>query len=222
MIVFSGYGTQLLIGALMTMAVALFALVIGTAIGVSVGAAKSYGRRPLRYLAETYTAVVRGVPDLIVIYLFYFGSSVALSKVFGRYVDVSPFGAGAASLSFIFGAYAGDVFRGAIQQVPKGQVEAAAALGLPKMVAFFKVILPQAWRVALPGFGNLATILLKQTSLVSVIGLEELLRASAVVSGSTRQPFFVYSAAAAIYLAMIAVMTALLLWARRRSDHGYR
>lgn len=221
MIVFSGYGVQLLNGALVSVSVAIVALVVGTVLGILLGVVKTYSSRPFRYLAEVYTAVVRGVPDLIVIYLIYFGSTVALTKLTGQYVDVNGFTAGVCALAFIFGAYASDIFRGAIRQVPRGQTEAAYALGLNTKISFVKIVLPQAWRLALPGFGNLAIILLKQTSLISVIGLEELLRASSVVSGATREPFYVYGAAAIIYLVLTGVASIGLRIARERSNRGY-
>ena len=220
-VVFSGYGLQLLHGALVSIGVTIFALIFGTIIGIALGAIKTYCGRPMRYLAESYTAIVRGVPDLIIIYLIYFGGTVALTKLTGAYVDVDGFSAGVCALAFIFGAYAGDVFRGAIRQVPVGQTEAANALGLSIRVRFIKIILPQAWRLALPGFGNLSIILLKQTSLLSLIGLEELLRASTVVSGSTREPFYVYSAAAVIYLVLTSVASYGLRLARQRANRGF-
>jgi His/Glu/Gln/Arg/opine family amino acid ABC transporter permease subunit len=221
MTLFSGYGLQLLNGAAVSIFVTIGSIFFGTIIGVIIGAIKVYSKRPFSYIAEIYTAVVRGVPDLIVIYLVYFGSTIALTKLAGRYVDVDGFSAGIFALAFIFGAYAGDIFRGAIRQVPAGQVEAAHSLGLPRRVTFVKVILPQAWRLALPGYGNLSIILLKQTSLISVIGLEELLRASTVVSGSTHEPFYVYSAAAVIYLVLTGVVSAGLRAARNRSNRGF-
>ncbi|MDA9433562.1 hypothetical protein XH88_17545 [Bradyrhizobium sp. CCBAU 51627] len=197
------------------------ALIIGTVFGISLGAVKIYGAKPFRYSAEVYTALVRGVPDLIIIYLIYFGGTVALTKLTGRYVDINGFAAGVASLAFIFAAYASDIFRGAIKQVPRGQFDAAHALGLSRRAAFLRIILPQAWRLALPGFGNLAIILIKQTSLISVIGLEELLRASSVISGATRQPFLVYSVTAILYL----IMTSFASWgfrhARIWSNRGF-
>lgn len=221
MTIFSGYGIQLLEGALISIGVTIAALLVGTILGIFLGAVKTYSSRPFRYLVEAYTAIVRGVPDLIVIYLIYFGSTVALTNLTGAYVDVNGFTAGVCALAFIFGAYASDIFRGAIRQVPRGQTEAAQALGLTGRISFIKIVLPQAWRLALPGFGNLAIILLKQTSLISVIGLEELLRASTVVSGATREPFYVYSAAALIYLVLTGVASFALRLARQRSNRGF-
>lgn len=216
-----GYGQQFLHGALVTLAVALAALAVGTGIGIGLGWVKTYGRAPFRLLAGAYSAIVRGVPDLIIIYLIYFGGTVALTKLTGQYVDINGFSAGVVALAFIFGAYASDIFRGAIKQVSRGQTEAANALGLPGWIVFLKIILPQAWRFALPGFGNLAIILLKQTSLISVIGLEELLRASAVVSSATHEPFYAFSIAAILYLLMTSAASYGLRRMRIRSDRGF-
>jgi His/Glu/Gln/Arg/opine family amino acid ABC transporter permease subunit len=221
MTIFSGYGIQLLNGAVVSVAVMIVSLVVGTILGLLLGAVKTYSSRPARYLVEAYTAIIRGVPDLIIIYLLYFGSTVALTSITGHYVDVDGFSAGVFALAFIFAAYAADIFRGAILQVPRGQTEAAMALGLNGKICFRKIVLPQAWRLALPGFGNLAIILLKQTSLISVIGLEELLRASTVVSGSTREPFYVYTCAAIIYLVLTGAASAGLRFARKRADRGF-
>ncbi|SDR44277.1 polar amino acid transport system permease protein/arginine transport system permease protein [Rhizobiales bacterium GAS113] len=215
------YAPQFLQGALITLGVAVVALVLGTGIGLALGWVKAYSRAPFRMLAEAYSAIVRGVPDLIIIYLIYFGGTVALAKLTGHYVDINGFSAGVFALAFIFGAYVSDVFRGAIKQVAIGQTEAAKSLGLPSWVAFLKVVLPQAWRFALPGFGNLAIILLKQTSLISVIGLQELLRASAVVSGATREPFYAFSIAAVLYLLMTSAASYGLRLMRIRSNRGF-
>ena len=124
----------------------------------------------------------------------------ALSKIFGKYVEVSAFAAGVISLGFMFGAYATEIFRGAVLAVPKGQIDAARAIGLGDFGVFFLVVLPQAWRYSLPALGNQSVALLKQTSLISVIGLEELMRKSAIGAGATRDPFTFYLAAAMIYL----------------------
>lgn len=217
----SGYGLQLLWGALVTVSLTLCALAIGTVLGIAGASAKLSRHRALRAVGGCYTAIVRGIPDLIIIYILYFGGTISLTKLAGRYVEVSEFAAGATALGFVFGAYASEIFRGAIGKVPKGQHEAGHVLGLSTVAAFLLIILPQAWRLALPAFGNQSLILLKQTSLVSVIGLEELARAASVVSGSTREPFTVFAGAAAIYLVLTATGTLLLQYAEARSARKY-
>jgi polar amino acid transport system permease protein/octopine/nopaline transport system permease protein len=217
-----GFGDQLLQGATTTIVVAATSLVFGLPLGIACAAVKLGSGRLLRACAEIYTTVIRGVPDLLIIFVIYFGGTVTLSKVFGRYVEVSAFASGVFALAVVFGAYATEIFRGAIQAVPRGQVEAANALGLSPVRIFALVILPQAWRLALPALGNQWLILLKQTSLVSVVGLDELMRKSAVAAGATREPFTIYLAAATIYLSLTLLSTVLLEYGERRANRVLR
>lgn len=216
----SGYTAQLLQGATVTLAVVAVAVAIGSCLGVLGALAKLNGGRFAGTVAEAYTAVIRGVPDLITILIIYFGGTIALSRLFGRPVEVNEFWAGSAALGLVFGAYTTEIFRGAIQSVPRGQLEAARALNLPRIATFLLVVFPQAWRLALPAFGNQSIILMKQTSLISVVGLEELMRASAIAAGATREPFTWYAAAAAIYLVLTGVSTVLLKRAEARASRG--
>jgi His/Glu/Gln/Arg/opine family amino acid ABC transporter permease subunit len=222
MIDLHGFGDQLLQGAATTIVVAATSVVFGLPLGIGGAAAKLGAGRFLRACAEIYTTVVRGVPDLLIIFVIYFGGTVTLSKVYGRYMEVSAFASGVFALSIVFGAYATEIFRGAIQAVPRGQVEAANALGISPVRVFALVILPQAWRLALPALGNQWLILLKQTSLVSIVGLDELMRKSAVAAGATREPFTIYLAAAAIYLSLTLLSTILLEYGERRANRALR
>ena len=222
MIDLHGFGDQLLQGAATTIVVAATSVVFGLPLGIGGAAAKLGGGRFLRACAEIYTTVVRGVPDLLIIFVVYFGGTVTMSKVFGRYMEVSAFASGVFALCIVFGAYATEIFRGAIQAVPRGQVEAANALGISPVRVFALVILPQAWRLALPALGNQWLILLKQTSLVSIVGLDELMRKSAVAAGATREPFTIYLAAAAIYLSLTLLSTILLEYGERRANRALR
>jgi polar amino acid transport system permease protein/octopine/nopaline transport system permease protein len=220
MIDLHGFGDQLAQGAVTTVAVAAASLVVGVPLGIGGAAVKLYGGRLPRLLAETYTTVIRGVPDLLIIFVLYFGGTVTLSKLFGRYVELSAFASGVAALGIVFGAYATEIFRGAIRSVPQGQVEAANALGIAPSRVFMLVVLPQAWRLALPALGNQWVILLKQTSLVSIVGLDELMRKSAVAAGATREPFTIYLAAAAIYLTLTLISTLVLEYGERRANRS--
>lgn len=215
-----GFGNQLLLGAGVTLVVTALSFAMGLAIGVLGATAKLYGVKPVAAIAELYTTIVRGIPDLLMIFIFYFGGMAALSKMVGEYVEVSAFAAGVTSLGFIFGAYATEIFRGAVLAVPPGQVDAARAIGLGSLGVFFLVVLPQAWRYSLPALGNQSVALLKQTSLISVIGLEELMRKSAIGAGANRDPFTFYLAAALMYLVMSATMTVLYALAQKRADRG--
>lgn len=221
-----GFGDQLLFGTLMTLRLAFAAVAVGLLLGLAGAAAKGSAAKPLRWLAGGYTTIVRGVPELLVVLLVYFGSSTVLSgalRLVGIdiYVELSPFVAGTLALGLTFGAYATEVFRGALATVPKGHVEAAQALGMGRVRIFWRIVLPQVWRVALPGLGNLFLVLMKDTALVSVIGLEELMRKSAIAVGASKEPFTFYLAAALIYLGLTVVVSGLLALLEQRAARGF-
>ncbi|MQX35011.1 ABC transporter permease subunit [Roseospira navarrensis] len=221
----SGFEGQLALGLWMTVRLALSSLVIGLVLGLAGAAAMSAPVAPLRWIAHAYTTIIRGIPELLVVLLIYFGASVALMKLaapFGYtgYIELSPFIAGSVALGLTFGGYASEVFRGAFQAVPPGQAEAAVALGMSRTHIFFRITLPQAWRLALPGLGNLFLVLMKDTALVSVIGLEELMRKTQFAVGATKEPFTFYLAAALIYLGLTIVSMGLLAWMEKRANRG--
>jgi His/Glu/Gln/Arg/opine family amino acid ABC transporter permease subunit len=215
-----GFGDQILIGAGLTLAVAALSLVLGLIIGGLGAAAKLSRRRALRALADAYTTLVRGVPELLILLLLYFGGTVFLTWVAGEYVEVNGFGAGLFALSILCGAYTTEVLRAAIQAVPKGQIEAARALGLRQAAVVRKVLLPQVWRLALPGLGNVWLVLMKDTSLISVVGLEELMRKSNIAAGATHQPFTFYAVAALVYLLFTTVSVIGIALLERRARRG--
>lgn len=215
-----GFGGQILTGAGLTLAVAALALVFGLAIGGLGAAAKLSRRRALRAVADAYTTLVRGVPELLILLLLYFGGTVFLTWVAGEYVEVNGLGAGLFALSILSGAYATEVLRAAIQGVPKGQTEAARALGMRQGAIIRLVMLPQVWRLALPGLGNVWLVLLKDTSLISVVGLEELMRKSAIAAGATHQPFTFYAVAAGVYLLFTTVSVLGISVLERRARRG--
>jgi His/Glu/Gln/Arg/opine family amino acid ABC transporter permease subunit len=214
------FAAPLLAGAALTLALTLGALVVGTAIGIAGACLRVWGGRPLSAIAGTYVATVRGVPDLLIVFLVYFGGTVTLSRLFGRFVEVDPFSAGIAALGLVFGAYATEIFRGAISGVPRGQLEAARSFGLRPWQVFVFVTLPQAWRLALPPYGNQLLILLKQTSLVSIVGLEELMRKAGLAAAFSNAPFTFYMAAAFLYLIMTVALTGFLRAAETRAARG--
>jgi len=211
MIDFQGFADQLLLGAWMTVRLALGALVAGLILGLLGATAKLSDWWPARAIAETYTTVVRGLPELLVVLIIYFGSAGVLTQVAGwlghdEYVELSPLLAGIIALGIAFGAYATEVFRGAIQAIPKGQIEAAMACGMTRGRIFFRITLPQAWRVAIPGLGNLFQVLLKDTALISVVGLDEIMRKSQIAISNTKEPFTFYFVAALIYLSITIIV----------------
>jgi His/Glu/Gln/Arg/opine family amino acid ABC transporter permease subunit len=215
-----GFGDQILIGAGLTLAVAALSMMFGLVIGGLGAAAKLSRRRALRGFADAYTTLVRGVPELLILLLLYFGGTVLLTWMAGDYVEVNGFGAGLFALSILCGAYATEVLRAAIQAVPKGQIEAARALGLRRTATIRKVLLPQVWRLALPGLGNVWLVVMKDTSLISVVGLEELMRKSNIAAGATHRPFTFYAVAALIYLLFTTVSVVAIALLERRARRG--
>jgi octopine/nopaline transport system permease protein len=207
-----GWGGALLVAAGTTLALALCGFLVGAVLGGVAAAAKLSGLAPLRLVADGYTTLLRGVPDLLVIYLMYFGGSAALGRLAGLFgatgfVGVPAFGVGVAALGIISGAYQAEVFRGAYLALERGQIEAARAVGMHRGLMLRRVVAPLVARTALPGLGNVWQILLKDSALVSVTGLVELLRQAQVGAGSTRQPFTFYLAAGALYLAITSLST---------------
>jgi len=206
----AGFGDELVAGTLLTIQLALVSLLVGIMLGLITAAGKLSRYRFNRMLAQGYTELVRGVPEMLVVLVVFFGSSALVQMVAGwvgyaDYIEVNAFSAGVFALALVFGAFSSEVFRGAFLAVPKGQMEAALALGLTPRQVFFLVRLPQMWRFAIPGLGNLWMVLLKDTSLISIIALDELLRWSKVAAETTHQPFTFYLVAAAIYLSMTIV-----------------
>ncbi|SFB81476.1 amino acid ABC transporter membrane protein 1, PAAT family (TC 3.A.1.3.-) [Marinospirillum celere] len=216
-----GFGHLLLAGTWVTLKLAFVSLFFGLVLGLLGALAKRSSLAPLRWLATTYTTLMRGLPELLLVLIIYFGTTELLLHLFDIYVEVSAFAAGVAALSIAFGAYATEVFRGALQELPKGQIEAAQALGMKPFKIFWLVMLPQLWRLALPGLGNLFLVLLKDTALVSVIGLNDLMRQAYVAAGFTKLPFTFYMAAAGIYLVLTIIFMQLLRLMEQRANRGY-
>jgi His/Glu/Gln/Arg/opine family amino acid ABC transporter permease subunit len=181
--------------------------------------AKITRNRAANILAGVYTTLVRGVPELVLILLVYYGVPTMiqdLSASLGKEIilDINPFLAGTATIGFIYGAFATEVFRGAYLAVDQGQIEAARAVGMNKILTFRRVLLPQMWRFALPGLGNVWMVLIKATALISVIQLPELMRNADVAARATRSPFTWFFAASLIYLGI----TILSLLAQQRAE----
>ena len=221
-----GWGDELFIAFLMTIAVSISAMLIGILFSIIFTPLKISRNKIFNFIANSYTTVIRGVPELLVIYLFFFGGSAAIMFVasifgYGEYIEINAFMTGAFSIGIISGAYSTEVFRGAIQSIDKGQFEAANVLGLGKFGKFFKIILPQTLRLALPNLSNVWQITLKDTSLISVTGLVEIMRQSYVAAGSTRDPLFFYSCAAVLYLLLTFLSMKLINKLEARYSRGY-
>lgn len=222
-----GYGFLLLTGAKLTLAVGVFAMIITILIGLGASLCKLSGIRILTAIAGIYTTVIRGIPELVLILLVYYGAPTLIQdmlKLLGVtvYISVDPFVAGTLTIGFIYGAFATEVFRGAFLSVPKGQIEAARAYGMGGVLTFRRIILPQMWRFAIPGLGNVWMVLIKATALISVIQLPELMRNADIAARSTKKPFTCYFAASLIYLSITVVSLGFQQWAEKRANRGVR
>lgn len=223
----TGWGMALLKAALMTVLLTLAALVVGALVGSLVAMAKLSQKRALRYLGDAYSILFRGIPELLVIYLFYFGGASVVTAVnhwFGGegYVDVPPFFVGAIAVGLISASYQAEVYRGAFIAVAKGELEAALAIGMNRATRIRRVLIPQIWRYALPGLGNVWQMSLKDSALISVIGLVELMRASQVAAGSTRQYFTFYIVGGVCYLILTGLSGRLFNIAEARVQRTQR
>ncbi|WP_434359368.1 arginine ABC transporter permease ArtQ [Parasalinivibrio latis] len=189
----------------LTVGLALTALLVGLVFAMLLTAAEAAPWRVLRWPVTALVTVLRGLPEILVVLFAYFGSTQILFLLTGDFIEFSPFWCGVFALSSIFAAYASQTLRGALKAVPRGQWEAGLALGMEKPVIFFRLILPQLWRHALPGLGNQWLVLLKDTALVSLIGVNDLMRQAQLISTSTWQPFTWFAIAALIYLGITLV-----------------
>ncbi len=201
----NGWGDEMLRATLVTLMVSLSAMGIGLIISIFGTISKLSKKVYVRILADIYTTVIRGIPELLVIYLLFFGGSNAvmgLAKLFGYYgyIELNAFVIGSFAVGAISGAYSTEVMRGAFLSVPLGQIDAAKSVGMNKLLIFTRIITPQVLRYALPGLGNVWQLTLKDTALIMVTGLVEIMRQAHVASGSTYSPFTFYVAAAFLYL----------------------
>ena len=216
-------------GALVVFGVALVALLLTIVWGLLGAAAKLSGNRVAAAIANAYTTVFRGTPELLVLLIIYFGSAITLTWIAKsidpttKFVNIPPFWAGAVAISLIVGAYATETFRGAFLGVDRGQVEAARALGLSGSQTFFYVRLPQMWRLALPTFGNHMISIVKDTALLSVIGLEEIMYVAERGMTMTNKPFTMYAVVAVFYLAFVSlIIISVSLLEKRLNRHLVR
>lgn len=223
----SGYFASILQGALLTVGVSLAALVVAILLGLLGAVAKLSGRPILVGLATAYTTLVRGVPELVLMLLIFYGGTIGLNHLLEAMgskssVDINPFLAGVLTIGFIYGAYMTETFRGAILSIPKGQMEAAWAFGMGPVRTFLRITAPQMVRYALPGFTNNWLVLIKATALVSLIGLQEMTYLAKQASAATREPFTFFLFAAALFLVYTSVSLWALRWLDRRFSMGVK
>ncbi len=222
-----GWGDELAWATAMTVAVASSAFLLGLVFGALGSFAKLSRNRLVAAIADAYTTVIRGIPELLVIYLLFFGGSGALmffARMFGHtgYVEINAFATGVCAIAIVNGAYSLEVIRGAVLAVPRGQIEAAKAFGMSPATLFRRVLAPQVLRFALPGLGNVWQLALKETALISVTGLVEIMRQATVGAGSTKQPFTFYAVAAVLYLLLTTLSGHGFARAERWANRGVR
>lgn len=222
-----GWGPALAMGAMMTILIAICGYVVGMVFGALGAWAKIAGGPVARGIAGTYTTVLRGIPDLLVIYLFYFGGSTVISAIghlFGAsgFISFPGFLAGALAVGVTSGAQQTEVFRGAYRAVHAGELEAAIACGMSPFMRFRRIIVPLTLRHALPGMGNVWQVVLKESALISITGVVELLRQTQIAAGSTGRPFDFYAIAAVLYLAISTLSGTLLQFGEKRFSRGVR
>jgi polar amino acid transport system permease protein len=219
-----GWGGNLLRGAAQTIQIAILAYVLGLALGMAGALAKLSGNRVLFWISETYTTLVRAVPDLLLILLLYYAGTTILNNILARFdiaaVSLSGFVAGIGVLGFVQGAYSTEVLRAAILAVPVGQIEAARAFGMSPFKRWWRIIIPAMLPYAIPGLANLWLILTKATALLAVVGYSELALETRQAAGGTKYYFTFYVASGAIYLAITLVSNQLFQWLERHLRRG--
>ncbi|PKH24432.1 amino acid ABC transporter permease [Enterobacterales bacterium CwR94] len=221
-----GFSSVIFQGALVTLELALSSVVLAVVIGLIGASAKLSSRRLLAGVFGLYTTLIRGVPDLVLMLLIFYGLQIALNQVTEglglAQFDINPMVAGIITLGFIYGAYFTETFRGAYMAVPKGQIEAATAFGFTRSQTFRRILFPGMMRFALPGIGNNWQVILKATALVSLLGLEDVVKATQLAGKSTWQPFWFAVVAGIIYLVFTTLSNGVLWWLERRYSVGVK
>jgi octopine/nopaline transport system permease protein len=224
----SGWGIYLVGGALMTVAVTVAAMFIGAIVGSFVTWAKLSNNIVAKLIGNVYTVVLRGAPELLIIYMVYFGKVV---DVIGNTISalglgdsniINSFLAGALGVGLISAAYQAEVFRGAFTAIAKGEIEAARAMGMPAFMRFRRIIAPQIMRFAIPGLGNVFQLSVKDSALISVTGLVEIMNASNKAAGSTKQFFLFFIVGACLYLVLTSFSTRIFDAGERRVAKSFR
>ena len=223
----TGWGDEMLRAALVTLMVSLSAMGIGLFISIFGTLSKLSNKTYVRVLADVYTTIIRGIPELLVIYLLFFGGSnavMSLAKLFGYYgyIELNAFVIGSVAVGAISGAYSTEVMRGAFLAIPRGQIDAAKSVGMNKFLIFTRILIPQVLRYALPGLGNVWQLTLKDTALIMVTGLVEIMRQAHVAAGSTYSPFTFYITAAFLYLILTTASNRVFNHAENWANKGVR
>ncbi|MBW0445127.1 ABC transporter permease subunit [bacterium M00.F.Ca.ET.228.01.1.1] len=220
-----GWTFQLISGAAITAEMTIVTAPLGFMLGMIVALAKESRHLVSRLTAEAVTTVFRGTPELLTLLLIYYGAQMLLNAA-GEHapllsgIEIPPFAAGAVALTLVAAAYSSENFLAAIRALERGQLEAAKSFGMHPVTTFFRISLPQILRTALPSLGNNCLNILKDTSLVSIIALEDLMRKSYLASGNTKQPILFFFCACVVYLAMSGCLVSLFALLERRFSRG--
>ncbi|MCT2539667.1 ABC transporter permease subunit [Sedimentimonas flavescens] len=220
-----GYLPILIGGMGVTIAVAILSMALALTLGAGFATLYLRGGRLGRAVTTSYTTIARGIPDLVLMLLFFFGGERAINSVLAlmgyERISLSPFFIGVVTLGFIFGAFLAETFRGAYLSVPHGQVEAAQAIGLAPRRILGRIIFPQMLRLALPGFTNTWLVMLKSTAIISIVGLQDMVGLADKAGKATREPFVFMLAVILFFLALTAVSGNLLHRLERRYRPGF-
>lgn len=222
-----GWGDDIASGVLVTVALALATLPFGLVLGFFVALAKQSAEPSMRLAGNIYTTLFRGLPELLTLFLIFYGAQLGIQQVMAALgsqtvIEINAFAAGMVALGIMFSAYASEVFLAAFRAIPKGQYEGGYAIGLSYGRTMRLVILPQLIRIALPGLGNLWLILLKDTALVSVIGLADILRQTGVAARVSKEPFLFYGIAVLLYLVLAILSSLVIGWLEQRANRQER
>ncbi len=210
---------MILTGTKITLLISIFALVFGLFLGI-IGSVLEKAIWPIRTLAYLWHLLIRGLPEIIVIFIFYFGMSVILSELLGTYIEISAFIAGGSALAIIFGAYASQIFIAASKAIDQGQINAAIALGMSKRLIYFNIKLPHIAKHAFPGLMNLWLVVLKDSAIVSVIGVVDIMRGAQSAAAETYSPMIFYGFAAILYLLLTSASLFIGRFINQKLHHG--
>jgi polar amino acid transport system permease protein len=211
-----GYFRQLAGGAVITMQLAVSGYLLALASGSVVGLLTLSRNRLIQAVWRVYASIIMGVPSLLVIFLFYYGGSSMLEGV----IDITPFAAGLSALVVVYTVYVAELVRGAIRNVPRGQFEASAALAIRPMSAWWHVIMPHAVRLALAGLITVWMVVLKDTALVSLAGLNDLVAHAKTAAGASKEPFIFFVTAALFFVVFSAATLRVSARLERRFGRG--
>lgn len=220
-----GWGDEIASGVLVTVSLALATLPFGITLGFFVALGKQAAEPSIRLAANIYTTIFRGLPELLTLFLVYFGAQIGITQLvkflgFDTAIEISSFAAGMFALGVVFSSYSSEVFLSAFRAIPQGQYEGGYAVGLGYGQTMRLVVLPQLIRIALPGLANLWLVLLKDTALVSVVGLSDILRQTGVAARVTKEAFLFYLVACLLYIALAVLSSFVIHAIEKRSARG--